>query len=133
MNAHRASLRRAYIVLNALTWIAGVLSVGILPASAQQNEITTLDRQIEQLEKEGRYSKAVPLAQRVLAIEERSLGPDHPDVAQSLNNLAGLYTNQGRYADAEPLYKRSLAIFEKALDPNNPVVATSLNNLANLY
>jgi hypothetical protein len=30
------------------------------------------------------------------------LGPDHPDVALSLDNLAELYDDQGRYADAEP-------------------------------
>ena len=64
---------------------------------------------------------------------EKALGPDHPDVATSLNNLALLYDNQGRYADAEPLYKRSLAISRKALGPDHPDVATSLNNLAELY
>jgi tetratricopeptide (TPR) repeat protein len=111
----------------------GGVCVDILPASAQQNEITTLDRQIEQLRKEGRYSEAVPLAQRVLAIEEKALGPDHPDVAASLNSLGLLYKQQGRYADAEPLYKRSLAIREKALGPDHPDVALSLNNLAALY
>ena len=41
---------------------------------------------------------------------EKALGPDHPDVAQSLNNLADLYSAQGRHADAEPLYKRALAL-----------------------
>ena len=61
------------------------------------------------------------------------MGPDHPDVAPSLNNLAGLYEAQGRYAEAEPLYKRALAINEKALGPDHPDVAASLNNLANLY
>ena len=50
---------------------------------------------------------------RSLAIVEKALGPDHPDVAASLNNLAVLYQHQGRYADAEPLYKRSLAIARK--------------------
>ena len=29
---------------------------------------------------------------RALAIREKALGPDHPDVALSLNNLAGLST-----------------------------------------
>ena len=109
------------------------VGVGILPVAAQQDEITTLDRQIEQLRKEGRYSEAVPLAQRVLAIGEKALGPDHPDVAGSLNNLAGLYYKQGHYADAEPLFKRSLAITEKALGPDHPDVANSLNSLANFY
>ena len=45
----------------------------------------------------------------------RGLGPEHPDVAQSLNNLAVLYHTQSKYAEAEPLYERSLAIKEKAL------------------
>ena len=61
-------------------------------------------------DKQGRYADAEPLYKRSLAIQEKALGPDHPDVATSLNNLAVLYQEQGRYADAEPLYKRSLAI-----------------------
>ena len=73
------------------------------------------------------------LLKRSLAILRKTLGPDHPDVAAVLNNLAELYHDQGRYADAEPLYKRSLAIREKALGPDHPDVATSLNNLALLY
>jgi tetratricopeptide (TPR) repeat protein len=45
------------------------------------------------------------------------VGPEHPDVAQSLNGLAVLYYQQGRYADAEPLYRRALAVRDKALVP----------------
>jgi tetratricopeptide (TPR) repeat protein len=51
------------------------------------------------------------------------LGPEHPDVATSLNNLAALYRDQGEYAAAEPLYKRALAIRDKALGPEHPLVA----------
>ena len=61
----------------------------------------------------GRYAEAEPLYRRSLAIREKQLGPDHPDVATSLNNLADLYRSMGRYAEAEPLYRRSLAIREK--------------------
>ena len=64
---------------------------------------------------QGRYADAEPLYQRSLAIREKVLGRDHPEVANSLSTLAELYRTQGRYADAEPLYKRSLAIREKAL------------------
>ena len=68
-----------------------------------------------------------------MKIHETALGPDHPEVGTSLNNLALLYQAQGRYAAAEPLYKRSLKIGETALGPGHPDVATSLNNLAELY
>jgi tetratricopeptide (TPR) repeat protein len=58
---------------------------------------------------------------------------DSPEVAISLDRIAGLYYDQGRYSDAEPLYVRALAITEQQLGANHPSTATSLNNLASLY
>ena len=58
------------------------------------------------------------------------LGPEHPDTAMSLNNLAGLLQAQGDLAGARPLYERALAIREKVLGPEHPDTAMSLNNLA---
>jgi tetratricopeptide (TPR) repeat protein len=52
---------------------------------------------------QGNYGDAEPLYQRALRIDETALGPDHPDVATSLNNLASLYRAQGNYDAAEPL------------------------------
>ena len=43
----------------------------------------------------GDYAGAEPLYRRVLAIDEKALGPDHPDVATILNNLARLLDDKG--------------------------------------
>jgi CHAT domain-containing protein/tetratricopeptide (TPR) repeat protein len=83
--------------------------------------------------RQGRYSEAEPLYKHVLAIREKILGPNHPLVAASLDNLATLYGGQGRYTEAEPLFKRALAIFTKVLKPDDPDLALSLNNLGELY
>ncbi len=64
---------------------------------------------------------------------KKAFGPDHPDVAQALNNLAALYARQGRNAEAERLFKQSVATFEKTLGPNHPELADVLENLAGLY
>jgi tetratricopeptide (TPR) repeat protein len=85
------------------------------------------------LTERARYAEAEPLYQRALRIWEKALGPEHPDVATSLNNLAELCRAQGKYAEAEPLHQRALGIREKALGPEHPDVATSLNNLALHY
>ena len=82
---------------------------------------------------QGKYEEAEPLYQRALTIREKALGPEHPDTASTLNNLALLYNNQGKYEEAEPLYQRALAIREKALGPEHPDTASTLNNLAILY
>jgi tetratricopeptide (TPR) repeat protein len=81
----------------------------------------------------ARYEQAELLYKRALAIQEKALGPEHPNVATSLNNLARLNDEQGRYEQAELLYKRALAIQEKVLGPEHSDVATSCNNLAGLY
>ena len=63
-------------------------------------------------------------------IFEKVLGPEHPEVATVLNNLALFYYSQGEYAQAEPLYQRALMIFEKVLGPEHPHIVTVLKNRA---
>jgi CHAT domain-containing protein/Tfp pilus assembly protein PilF len=63
---------------------------------------------------------------------EKAFGPQHPDVAASLHNLAILYKEQGKYREAEPLYQRALRIKERILGPEHPSVADSLNSMATL-
>ena len=43
---------------------------------------------------QGKYDEAKPLYERAIAIGEKTLGPDHPNVATLLNNLAGLLSSQ---------------------------------------
>jgi tetratricopeptide (TPR) repeat protein len=96
------------------------------PASQGSNQ-PDLSAMIEQADKHrinGNYGAAAAIWQQILAIVEKALGVDHPDVALSLNNLAQLLISQGQYAAAEPLLRRSLAIYEKALGPDHPYVAT---------
>ena len=47
---------------------------------------------------------------RALAIDEASYGPEHPDVAVDLNNLAQLLKATNRLSEAEPLSRRVLII-----------------------
>ena len=81
---------------------------------------------------QGRYAEAEPLYKRALAISEKAIGPEHPDVAASLGNLGKLYQAQGRYAEAEPLYNRALLISEKVLGADHPKTTTLRSNLQKL-
>ncbi len=69
---------------------------------------------------------------RALAIDETSYGPDDPNVAVRLNNLAMLLQTTNRLAEAEPLMRRALAIFETSLGPDHPNTVTVRKNLAAL-
>ena len=81
---------------------------------------------------QGKYKEAEPLYQQALALRQKLLGDDHPDVAQSLNNLAGLYDSQGKYNEAEPLYQQALNIFEQRLGVDHPHTIIVRGNLEHL-
>jgi tetratricopeptide (TPR) repeat protein len=76
------------------------------------------------------WAAAEPLYRRALAINEKALGPEHPDLATRLNNLAGLYLATGRYGEAEPLYRRAMAILDKSLPSDHPNLAVVRENYA---
>lgn len=74
----------------------------------------------------GRTREAEPLCLRALALKERSLGPDHPDVAASLGDLVDVYRAQGKTAQADACYRRALAILEEAIGGDLPELSESL-------
>jgi tetratricopeptide (TPR) repeat protein len=82
---------------------------------------------------QGLYALAEPWLQQCLELSQRLLGQDHPHVAASLNNLAGLYYSQGLYQQAEPLLVKALELNQRLLGGNHLDIAQSLNNLAGLY
>ena len=101
------------------------------PALAQN--VSAQTTKIIELERAGRFSEALALAQKTLADAEKARGPAHRDVAAALNNLGHVHASLGQDGEAEPLYKRSLAIFEKVGGLDSADVSPTLNNLAALY
>ena len=70
------------------------------------------------------------LLQRSLAIREKTYGPDHPDVATALHNLALTLEENGRHSDAEKILRRALTINEKAFGAEHFTVGYALKSLA---
>ena len=73
------------------------------------------------------------IGERLVADQERVLGPDHPDTLAARNNLAVAYQDAGRTAEAITLHEQTLAARERVLGPDHPDTLTSRNNLAIAY
>ena len=56
---------------------------------------------------QGKYAKAEPLYRRALAILKKRVGPDHPNIVKTLNNLAELYEKIGKRVEAAALRDRA--------------------------
>ena len=66
---------------------------------------------------------AVQLYASSLAIFEKTLGAEHPQVASNLVNLGNAFCDQQKHVEAVPVYLRALTIDEKALGHDHPEVA----------
>jgi tetratricopeptide (TPR) repeat protein len=111
----------------------GLCLVVASTALPQQEEWNELDQEAMKIRRQGKSAEAIAIGQHALEFAEKTFGPNHANVAKSLDNLAWLYRDQKKYAEAEPLFKSSLAIREKALGPEHPKVGRSLSHLAEVY
>src|SRR5688572_5603254 len=83
----------------------------------------------EQAATAGDFVSADELLRRATRIQEETLGPLHPDLANTFNNLAIVAERTGNLGDAETFYRRAVAIASASLPPEHPMVAASRENL----
>ena len=67
--------------------------------------------------------RALPLAQRSLAIVEHAEGADHPHAAFALVEIGMDYVNLGLHAEAEPYLRRALDLRRRELAADHPSLA----------
>lgn len=63
-------------------------------------------------------------------MKRKLLGEDHPEVAITLNNLAGTLGGKGDFDEAIALYRQVIALDRVTFGPDHVYVAVDLNNLA---
>jgi len=82
----------------------------------------------------SKYEEAETLLREALVLRQKILGSEpHPDLAENLNNLAGVVEMLGRADETEALYEQALAMNRQLYGKKHPNIALALNNLAVLY
>jgi hypothetical protein len=108
-------LRRAAVpIVFAILSIA----IGSIAARAQQNsDLDTLNQQVVQLYRAGKYSEATDIAKRVLALTERQFGPEDAKVGTALNNLAERTALRAAWRRPRPCTSARLQLTRRPSDP----------------
>jgi serine/threonine-protein kinase len=81
----------------------------------------------------GRGDQALEHLRNAVDISERALGPNHPWLSTSLNNLALAYSELGDYGEAIAIGERALGIAREHLGERHPTVALFLHNLGDAH
>lgn len=50
------------------------------------------------------------------------LGPEHPGMLASMNNLAAVLGRQGKYDEAEAIHRQELGLIEMVMGPEQTIV-----------
>jgi Tetratricopeptide repeat/Protein of unknown function (DUF2914) len=83
----------------------------------------------EQAATAGDYASAERLLREAAELQEASLGPFHPELANTLNNLGVVYEVTGKPDEAERCFRRASEIATAVLPADHSFVATSRQNL----
>lgn len=118
-----------------LITLAGVVTILLLPCfgCVRSQDWDKKNDEVESLYNQKNYEAAEKAATVALEIAEKNYGPQHINVAKSLNNLAMIYRAQGEIDRAVEYYNNALELKRKILDADNPSIANTLNNLGVLY
>ena len=97
--------------------------------SAEPREARSIIENAEHAAAAGNYASAEDLLREAAALQEQTLGPNHPDLANTFNNLGIVCEMTDNPIDAEHFFRRAHAIATATLAPDHPFVATSRQNL----
>ena len=95
----------------------------------EPHEARSIIESAEQAAAAGNYSSAEKLLREAAALQEQTLGPHHPDLANTLNNLGVVCEMADNPIDAEHYFRRAHTIATATLAPDHPFVVTSRKNL----
>jgi hypothetical protein len=95
----------------------------------EPREARSIIESAEQAAAAGNYAAAEQFLREAAALQEQTLGPHHPDLANTLNNLGIVCEMADNPIDAEHYFRRAYTIATATLPPDHAFVATSRKNL----
>ena len=97
-----------------------------------KDKIADLRTEILEHSKNGRYEEMVDLSE-IRNIVKENLGENHLEYAQTLLDLASLYSVKRNYSEAELLHQQALDIRLNLVGQDHPDYAVCLHDLAWMY
>ncbi|CAF1411450.1 unnamed protein product [Adineta steineri] len=82
---------------------------------------------------QGKYEEALTFYEKSLAIYQKTLSPNDPQLAVSYNNIGNVHQIMRNYPKALSSHDKALEIRQQSLPPNHPHLAICYNNIGNVH
>ncbi|CAF1124059.1 unnamed protein product [Adineta steineri] len=82
---------------------------------------------------QGEYQEVLTFYEKSLAIYQKILLSNHPDLAKCYNNIGNVHAKMHNYPKALYYYTKALEIKQQLLLPNHSDLAYSYNNIGNVH
>lgn len=100
------------IILAAFIFLTISFSIVAQTISPALQEANKLSGEVVKLFQQGKFKEALPIAQKVVEIEEKELGKNDIEVAKALANLGYVYYLLENNKQSQAAFERSVGIFE---------------------
>ena len=105
---------RAALLLAAALFVGD--SLGQTPTVEQKERLAERDRfwkEAQRLRGQGKLAESIEAAEKVLALERRLMGSDHPEVAATLEFVGEVQVLREDFGAARKAYQEALVVYEK--------------------
>lgn len=132
-------MRRIFLAAVYFTCVLTMPACAQQPAPETKPGSAALDTWVKMtddavtLYQQRKHKDAIALARKALDYAVEKFGPEDPNVAESMDNLATYLTAEGEYKEAEELYQKALLIIEKNFGKDSAYTAIFLNYLSDFY
>jgi hypothetical protein len=79
---------------------------------------------------QGEHARAHELAQAVVAVRHRTVGPEHPDTLHAMGNLAAMLAQGGMAAAARVVHEQLVAGRRSVFGERHPATIAAMEGLA---
>ncbi|CAF1076303.1 unnamed protein product [Adineta steineri] len=107
---------------------------GLLNETTNESEKANVYLQLGLIKyNEGQYQEALSYYEKSLAIYQKTLPPNHINLATSYTGIGSAYESMGDYPKALAAHEKALTIRQHSLPSNHLDLAASCKNIGNVY
>lgn len=90
----------------------------------------SVEAQVRDFSARGSFSEDLALAEQLVDIRSRHLGPRDPSTLLGRCFVAGIYNAMGEYGEAEVRYRAALEVYRSVVEVDNPIIAWCASRIA---